>query len=190
MYLNVNINDRVNLKVSQVSVNQLLAIQKAISESAQSLDWSVMKSVTVNGNPPADGDNLLPTTGGNVSGDITLGMAAVLEARSNDGTPSTVAWLNDTLLNLGHPNNITVIRGSGIRTTVVPTTESAQGTNGAELTRKDYVDTVAVLIGGITLFNAASMSVPTNWALCDGTKGTPNLPSIDGGSTVYIQRIT
>ena len=38
-----------------------------------SIDWSVIHGVTVNGNPTANGQDLLPTTGGTMSGDLTIG---------------------------------------------------------------------------------------------------------------------
>ncbi len=215
MYLNVNINDRVNLKVSQVSVNQMLAIQKAISESAQSLDWSVMKSVTVNGNPPADGDNLasvqamaeandtqnteiatkLPKSGGTMTG--LLHMLADLEIQKL--TPSKYAQLllKDSVgfirggITLDANNKLTLQRRNNVGVIVNNLELMEDGINLRVNGTPVVLDTsaAAVLVGGIILFSGVLAAMPTGWALCDGTKGTPNLPSIDGGSTVYIQRI-
>ena len=44
-------------------------------------------------------------------------------------------------------------------------------------------------IGGIILWSGASTAIPTNWKLCDGTNGTPNLRDkfvIGAGNTYAV----
>jgi len=47
-------------------------------------------------------------------------------------------------------------------------------TNNQDAATKSYVDT-SIPIGGIIMWSGTIASIPTNWRLCDGSNGTPNL---------------
>lgn len=40
---------------------------------------------------------------------------------------------------------------------------------------QDFINQVSVPVGGITLWYGAATAVPSGWAICDGTLGTPDL---------------
>ncbi len=47
-------------------------------------------------------------------------------------------------------------------------------TNPQDAATKRYVDT-SIPVGGIIMWSGTIASIPTNWRLCDGANGTPNL---------------
>jgi hypothetical protein len=47
-------------------------------------------------------------------------------------------------------------------------------TNTQDAANKGYVDT-SIPIGGIIMWSGTIASIPTNWRLCNGSNGTPNL---------------
>jgi microcystin-dependent protein len=47
-------------------------------------------------------------------------------------------------------------------------------TNNQDAATKRYVDT-SIPVGGIIMWSGANNTWPSNWRLCDGTNGTPNL---------------
>jgi hypothetical protein len=57
-------------------------------------------------------------------------------------------------------------------------------TNPQDAATKRYVDT-SIPVGGIIMWSGTIASIPTNWRLCDGAYGTPNLTNrfIIGAST-------
>jgi len=55
------------------------------------------------------------------------------------------------------------------------TVNASAPTIAGHLTRKDYVDSIATPVGGIIMFSGDVTTLNSNWALCDGTNGTPDL---------------
>jgi len=47
-------------------------------------------------------------------------------------------------------------------------------TNAQDAATKSYVDS-SIPIGGIIMWSGAGFTLPSNWKLCDGTNGTPDL---------------
>ena len=48
-------------------------------------------------------------------------------------------------------------------------------TAGGTVTASDFVGNGTIPIGGIIMWSGTDANVPSNWSLCDGTGGTPNL---------------
>ena len=48
-------------------------------------------------------------------------------------------------------------------------------TAGGTVTATDFVGNGTIPIGGIIMWSGTDAGVPSNWALCDGSSGTPNL---------------
>ena len=46
--------------------------------------------------------------------------------------------------------------------------------SSADAATKSYVDT-SIPVGGIIMWSGADASIPSNWQLCNGTRGTPDL---------------
>ena len=48
-------------------------------------------------------------------------------------------------------------------------------TAGGTVTASDFVGNGTIPIGGIIMWSGTDANIPTNWALCNGSNGTPNL---------------
>jgi microcystin-dependent protein len=87
------------------------------------------------------------------------------------------------------------VQGSGIAPltspafTGVPTAPTAAvGTNTAQLATTAFVQS-SIPVGLITLWSGSIVSIPSGWALCDGTAGTPDLRDrfvVGAGSTYAV----
>ena len=60
------------------------------------------------------------------------------------------------------------------------------------VTATDFVGNGTIPIGGIIMWSGADNAVPSNWALCNGSNGTPNLIDrfIVGRGSAYAQGAT
>ncbi|RKX87229.1 MAG: hypothetical protein DRP58_03245 [Spirochaetes bacterium] len=104
-------------------------------------DWSAITGVTVNGLPTTSGQDLLPTTGGDMSAAINLDNNIALAARKVDlSLVNVVRVLATDILEWGNTLVSNVARGVWSFPDAIPTTDVAQGTAANEFTRKDYVD--------------------------------------------------
>ena len=54
-------------------------------------------------------------------------------------------------------------------------TSTDDATVGGTVTAADFVGNGVIPIGGIIMWSGTDGSIPTNWALCNGSNGTPNL---------------
>lgn len=91
--------------------------------------------------------------------DITDGIKIIGNCGPNfavDGTP----------IGLGTPCDGAFVNLSSINTTITGTLD----VTGASIT-----GLVTVPVGAVVMFNAAFATIPTNWQLCDGTNGTPDM---------------
>ena len=60
--------------------------------------------------------------------------------------------------------------------TGIPTAPTASaGTNTTQIATTAFVVNNAIPSGGVIMWSGAILAIPTGWALCDGTNGTPDL---------------
>jgi microcystin-dependent protein len=95
-------------------------------------------------------------------------------------------------------NGLNVVQGSGIAPltspafTGVPTAPTAAvGTNTTQLATTAFVQ-AALPTGVILLWSGSIVSIPSGWALCNGTSGTPDLRDrfVVGAGTTYAVAAT
>jgi len=115
-----------------------------------SFAWNAISDVTVNGSPTANGQDLLPTTGGTMSGNINLDNNINLMVKEVGGTARNAVRMSATdRILVGDANTTLALSGSSASFEgVLPTTDQPQGSGANELTRKDYVDTKLAITGG------------------------------------------
>ena len=65
-------------------------------------------------------------------------------------------------------------------------------TAGGTVTASDFVGNGTIPIGGIIMWSGTDANVPSNWALCNGSNGTPNLVDkfIVGRGSAYAANST
>ena len=65
-------------------------------------------------------------------------------------------------------------------------------TAGGTVTASDFVGNGTIPIGGIIMWSGTDANIPTNWALCNGSNGTPNLVDrfIVGRGSSYADNAT
>jgi len=148
-----------------------------------SIDWSAVHGVTVNGLPPANGQDLLPTTGGTMTGDIIMENEKGIRVLDTSALPAGLfscdssgnvrigiydalgAWLGDGL-SIARDGRV------GFKTQVPYSDNAPQGV--ADLTRKDYVDNAILALNpvGSVVFRMDAINPATiyggTWALITG----------------------
>ena len=133
--------------------------------------------------------NVTGNLAGNVTGDIT-GNSETSTKLQNARTISISGAVNGTTTFDGSSNVNISTTGSIVDLT---TNQSISGiktfTNGivSNVTGNSTTATNGVPVGAIVMWSGAISSIPTGWALCNGTNGTPNLQDrfIIGASTNY-----
>ena len=64
--------------------------------------------------------------------------------------------------------------------------------DGSSISSGNYVTSLSLShtpVNGVLLWHGTNDSIPNNWALCDGSNGTPDLTAHSIGGLKYIKRI-
>lgn len=69
---------------------------------------------------------------------------------------------------------------------------AAVGTNTTQIATTAFVMANAIPVGGVIMWSGTIATIPANWALCDGTNGTPDLRDkfIVGAGSTYTPSTT
>ena len=132
----------------------------------------------------------------NVDNNVTVGFDAVVGRNldvSGIATSGSIDTTDITCNNITSGGNITTVNVSttadvnasgnvnAVNMTASGTVTAEQLTStddatvGGTVTAADFVGNGVIPIGGIIMWSGTDGSIPTNWALCNGSNGTPNL---------------
>lgn len=141
-------------------VTKLYVIQNSTGYTA-----TVCCSTALNGTTATGGSTVAVPTGKTV----------LLRAENSSGTFGIVEQLNYVVGPLGVGGALSVTGAATFGSTV---TLNADPTLALQAATKQYVDTAAGAsfpVGGIIMWSGTVATIPSGWALCDGTSGTPDL---------------
>ena len=120
-----------------------------------------------------------------------------VDSASFYANPDWITSLAASKVGLGNVNNeskatmFTDAALTGAPTAPTPTS----GSSNTQIATKEYADnikTYAVPTGGIIMWSGAIVNIPTGWALCDGSSGTPDLRDkfVMGAGSTYAVNAT
>lgn len=176
------------VKISSRSTDLLTVITAGRGqEGTSALAWTNGQTICEVRETKGTFAGLLQRSGDSMSGDLDMDANDIVDARLTGATVVVGGKLVGTAIRgaEGDGSNEILVPSNGSRATVGAANILAIGDN-ALLRAAVYV------VGMVKMWFGAAIDVPTGWAICDGTSGTPDLRDrfVVGAGTTYALSAT